>query len=141
MSQNATRASTTTRPDHLLDGPRQSLDVPRLVRHLQTHCLGRQRRQKVRELCLLLFGRLAKHGAADEVVLREALHDLVRDGAPIGTEPGPDGGVWWLATVEEWRAVVATAEAQVTTLQRRLMALRALRVGEPWAPRQATLWK
>lgn len=126
------------RPNELIDPWRARIDLAGLADLLFTKYRGRARRVKLKHLGVELLGVVPDHGSGPEVALREAIGQLRDEGAPVGTEAGPDGGVWWLETEAERMAVLAQLEAQHRTVGRMIEKLRAASL-EGWTRRQGTL--
>ena len=56
--------------------------------------------------------------------MRERLAELVKDGLPIASEPGPEGGIWWLETEQERMAAMGPLIQQQRALSHRIDSLR-----------------
>jgi hypothetical protein len=113
-----------TRPAGLIDHWARRIRLEDLARLLFERHRDYERRVKVRDLGAALLGVVPRHGSAQEVALREAVSKLVEKCLPIGTEPGADGGVWWIASEDERRGVLVPLMGQVRALQRRIEAVQ-----------------
>lgn len=113
-----------TRPAGLIDPWARRINLEDLARLLHERHRGYDRRVKVRDLGAAVLGMVPKHGSAQDVALRETVSKLVDAGLPIGTEPGPDGGIWWIATEHERLGVLVPLMGLVRSLQRRIDAVQ-----------------
>jgi len=129
---------TVATPVELIAPYRAQLDRAALAGRLQAGHRGRAQRIKLRDLAVVCFGQTATHGSAREVALRSVLAELVQQGAAIATEPGPDGGVWWLADETERQAVLSQLALQIKALRARVTQLERARLAT-WSPAQGTL--
>ncbi len=112
-----------TKPRGLVDPWREQIDPAALARVLYGRHRGKALRVKLRDLAVRVLGVPAGHGSAPEVALRNALADLRRQGYPIGSLDGPDGGVFWIGSESERREALAMLYAQRNAVLRSIALL------------------
>lgn len=109
-----------------------------IVALLRARANGRERRMKLEFMAVVLGFRDWQHGNATDVAIRNAVSDLVNEGCPLASEPGPDGGVWWIGNEDERRGALALLHAQVRALTQRIKHLEVASL-DGWTPRQSPL--
>lgn len=95
-----------------------------VLTHLRRFHSGRHNRCKVRHLSAHLFGTGCGHGSGREVLIRNTIADLVARGVPIGSAPGPRGGVYYFTSEDERRQALRALRKQVNALKDRMANLR-----------------
>lgn len=111
------------KPTGMIEPYAQLLDPERIARLLYDRHRGKARRIKLKDLGIVMFGEIIKRDGAAGVALRNTVSGMIDHGVPIGSEPGPDGGYYWIATETERREVVALLRSQIYTVQRRCEAI------------------